>query len=125
MKTNRRGFLQTVLGFLAIPFLPKSKASPKPVIRPEECQCSSIDGNPVRVYCPIHYRIIPDSNHKRRLYKVENGFLAEVNPKLIPKPPKFTHVCYCHKPGNHIACNYPKCPDYNPGNKKPYKEFYE
>ena len=28
MKTNRRGFMQTIAGFLVIPFLPKSKAKP-------------------------------------------------------------------------------------------------
>lgn len=39
--------------------------------------------------------------------------------------PKKTHVCYCWKPGFHIACNYPKCEDYDPGNEKPYEDKYE
>jgi hypothetical protein len=48
----------------------------------------------------------------------------EIADCLKPTPPKFTHVCYCHKP-NKLMCNYSACPDYSPGNKKPYKDEYE
>ncbi len=46
--------------------------------------------------------------------------------KLVNKAlKKSTHVCYCWKPGSRIACNYPKCEDYTPGNAKPYEDKYE
>lgn len=44
---------------------------------------------------------------------------------LIQTRQNDSNICYCPKPGNHVSCNYPKCPDYNPGNKKPYKDEYE
>ncbi len=38
-----------------------------------------------------------------------------------------TSVCYCHfdKKRGTVCCNSPMCPDYAPGNSKPYEDKYE
>lgn len=43
---------------------------------------------------------------------------------LVRKQNSQTSVCYCDKPLMKM-CNYPGCKDYNPGNKKPYKDEYK
>lgn len=59
-------------------------------------------------------------------YQLFNNWSNKTPKPCIERGRKIAiNVCYCHKPGNHIACNYPKCKDYNPGNEKPYKDEYE
>lgn len=57
--------------------------------------------------------------------KPDNDFTYDKVTVNVLKRPEKTSVCYCHKPGNHVSCNFPRCLAYNPGNEKPYKDEYE
>ncbi|MEE9354784.1 MAG: hypothetical protein V3U75_04265 [Methylococcaceae bacterium] len=127
MDTDRRTFMQrclAVVGGVVAAFVPGKKivasgypGSHSPSIsprKPKECE--------ERKSFTVTIR------ERARTFKTEPS--KKPPDCLKPITPKFSNVCYCRKQGkivigDTVMCNFPKCSDYNPGNEKPYKEFYE